>query len=279
MANSKLINNGAIGFRIWRGVFNMMKSPHNHNDIEVNFLLNGWVKYIHGGKLYEIRANEFTVFWGGIPHSVIDLEEGLTAYWITLPLEWLIKWNIPGPLIEKILSGAMVHQNANPVEITQNEISLDLWLKEFQTGTPDYFKNIELELESKFRRLSQSLQESTTSKTYFDQNIHKPFDELINYVSQNYLSIKNIEEIGQAMQLHPKYLMQMFKKHTNMNLWEYILQLRISHSQRLLITTKDKMIDICFASGFQSNSSFYYIFEKFNKGISPAKYRKNYLRL
>lgn len=279
MTNSKLIKQSSIGFKIWRGIFGLMKSPHNHNDIEINFLLNGWVKYIHGGKLYEIRSHEFTIFWGGIPHNVIAMEEGLTAYWITMPLDWLIKWNIPGQLVEKILSGEMVRQISSEEDNQHNESSLAIWLKEFQTNSEVYFKNIQLELESKFRRLSQSFQEITNDKNYFAPSIHKPFNQLITFVSQNYITIKNVEEIGEELKLHPKYLMQMFKKHTNMNLWEYILHLRVSHSQRLLITTKDKMIDICFASGFQSNSSFYYIFAKFNKGLSPAKYRKNHLKI
>ena len=279
MTIRQLKTEDAIGFKLWRGVFNKMQTPHNHNDIEINFLLSGWVRYIHGGKLYEIKAHEFTVFWGGIPHNVIDLEEGLIAYWITLPLEWLIKWNIPSQLMEKILAGEMIRQITSIEDNKHNESSLDLWLREFQTNSEVYFKNIQLELESKFRRLSQSFQENTTAKNYFSQEIHKPFNQLIKFVSQNYITIQNIEEIGKELKLHPKYLMQMFKKHTNMNLWEYILHLRVSHSQRLLITTKDKMIDICFASGFQSNSNFYYIFEKFNKGISPAKYRKNHLKI
>lgn len=275
MSNRKLISENAIGFKMWKGVFNKMKTPHNHNDIEINFLLSGWVKYIHGGKLVEIRAHEFTVFWGGIPHSVIDIEEGLVAYWITLPLEWLIKWNIPGNLLEKILSGIMVRQISNREENNYNEKLLDTWQKEFDTGEKDYFKNIHLELESKIRRLSQSFQE--TEKSLLTQSIHKPFNLLLATVNQEYLNIKNTEEIGETLNLHHKYLMQMFKKHTNMNLWEYILRLRVSHAQRLLITTKGKMIHICFASGFQSNSSFYYIFEKYNNGISPAKYRKTHL--
>lgn len=279
MSNRKLLAENAIGFKIWKGVFSKMKAPHNHNDIEINFLLNGWVKYIHGGKLYEIHDHEFTVFWGGIPHSVIEIEEGLIAYWITLPLEWLIKWNVPGPLVEKILAGEMVHHNSPGNGGKQQENSLDIWLKEYLTGSEEYFKNIQLELESTFRRLSQSFFEKKEVKNYFDQSIHKPFNNLISFISQNYLTIQNIEEISVKLKLHPKYLMQMFKKHTNMNLWDYILHLRVSHSQRLLITTNQKMIDICFASGFQSNSSFYYIFEKFNKGISPAKYRKNYMKL
>jgi AraC-like DNA-binding protein len=264
----------ALGFKIWRGVFNRMPKPHNHNDIEINFLLNGWVKYIHGGQLYEIQANEFTVFWGGIPHNVIDLEKGLEAFWITMPLDWLIKWNIPGSLTEKILSGQMIRQISKDQDSYFTGMQLDLWLKEFNMGQADYNKNILLELESKFRRICQSFEKTKNISDNMLQKFHKPLNQLLIVINENYLTLKNTDELGKQLNLHPKYLMQIFKKHTNMNLWDYILHLRVAHAQRLLITTNNKIIDICFASGFQSNSSFYYIFEKFNNGTSPAKYRK-----
>lgn len=264
----------AIGFKIWKGNFNRMPSAHNHNDIEINFLLNGSVKYIHGGQLFEIQANEFTVFWGGIPHNVIDVDENINAFWITLPLEWLIKWNIPGLLTEKILSGQMIRQSSNSQEAIFSSMQLELWLKEFNLNQADYYKNILLELESKFRRICQSFEVTKKAIDSSLQKFHKPLNQLLSVINSNYLTIENSEELGKLMNLNHKYLMQMFKKHTNMNLWDYILHLRVSHAQRLLITTNEKMIDICFASGFQSNSSFYYIFEKFNEGLSPAKYRK-----
>lgn len=264
----------SIGFKIWKGKFNRMPKPHNHNDIEINFLLNGWVKYIHGGQLYEIQANEFTVFWGGIPHNVIDLEDNLEAFWITLPLEWLIKWNIPGLLTEKILSGQMIRQISKAQETIFNSMQLEMWLKEYGMDQPDYNKNILLELECKFRRICQSFEKTKNISASGIQKFHKPLNLLLSAINTNYLTLKNADELGKLMNLNTKYLMQMFKKHTNMNLWDYILHLRISHAQRLLITSNDKIIDICFASGFQSNSSFYYIFEKFNHGTSPAKYRK-----
>ena len=58
-----------------------------------------------------------------------------------------------------------------------------------------------------------------------------------------------------------------------MTIRDYLLQYRITHAQRLLLTTDDKVIDVALASGFSSQSSFYAAFVRQVK-TTPQAFRR-----
>ncbi|PCJ62553.1 MAG: hypothetical protein COA79_03310 [Planctomycetota bacterium] len=274
MKNLKNVISQPHGFKVWKGVLKLMRVFHSHSDLEINYILNGRAKYIHGGKFYEILPNQFAIFWGGVPHSVVEVEENSETIWLTLPIEWIVTWYIKGNLIEKLLAGEMIIQPIEQKNIAYESTLLNNWVEEYNLNNNDYLKNIQLELEVKIRRLNQWLESSKYNYQLPTTTVHKNFHHLIELISNQYLTINNMDELGGQLSMHPKYLTQMFKKHTDINAWDYIVHLRIAHAQRLLITSKKKIIDICFESGFQTTSNFYSIFKKYNNETSPAAYRK-----
>jgi transcriptional regulator GlxA family with amidase domain len=69
-------------------------------------------------------------------------------------------------------------------------------------------------------------------------------------------------------------MMKLFRAHSGMSVWEYVVRMRISHAQRLLITTNEKITDIALESGFGSAAPFYSSFKKFGGGQSPRAFRQ-----
>ena len=67
--------------------------------------------------------------------------------------------------------------------------------------------------------------------------------------------------------------MNLFRKAFGTTMTAFITQHRISHAQRLLVTTDDAILDVALASGFQSLSRFNEAF-KAACGCSPRDYRK-----
>jgi transcriptional regulator GlxA family with amidase domain len=53
---------------------------------------------------------------------------------------------------------------------------------------------------------------------------------------------------------------------------EYVARLRVSHAQRLLLTSDAKILEVMLESGFRSASRFYETFAKI-AGQSPRAYR------
>jgi AraC-like DNA-binding protein len=95
------------------------------------------------------------------------------------------------------------------------------------------------------------------------------------YIAQHYQEKIQIEELAKEVGLHPNYAMSLFKKTFNLTMNDYLTQLRLSHAQRLLATTDDKVIDIALDAGYQTLSRFYVAFDK-SCGCSPGSYRREH---
>lgn len=65
-----------------------MPRPDQHNEIEVNFLPEGAVVYLLGGRRVEVTAGKLSVFWAAIPHQILSFTTK-TAYFVTtIPLSF-----------------------------------------------------------------------------------------------------------------------------------------------------------------------------------------------
>jgi transcriptional regulator GlxA family with amidase domain len=95
-----------------------------------------------------------------------------------------------------------------------------------------------------------------------------------HFIAQHYREPLTIQVIADHARLHPKYLMRVFKKQCGASIWEYLTRLRVSHAQRLLITTDLKVLDVAMESGFASVAPFYAAFSAHTPGLRPLDYRR-----
>ena len=93
------------------------------------------------------------------------------------------------------------------------------------------------------------------------------------FIAQHYREPLDVRAIADHAKLHPKYLMRVFRKQSGASIWEYLLRLRVSHAQRLLITTDLKVLDVAMESGFSSVAPFYAAFARHSAGLRPLEYR------
>ena len=98
-------------------------------------------------------------------------------------------------------------------------------------------------------------------------------DQLACYIARNYQQPLTSQSIADAIGVHPNYAMNLFRKTFGTTMTTFVTQHRISHAQRLLVTTDDAILDIALSSGFQSLSRFNEAFKK-ACGCSPREYRK-----
>ena len=80
--------------------------------------------------------------------------------------------------------------------------------------------------------------------------------------------------VAEAIGAHPKYLIQSFKRTYGIGIWDYVMRMRIAHSQRQLLTTNQPVDVVADACGFRTVSAFYRAFSRFSDGISPARFRR-----
>lgn len=104
-----------------------------------------------------------------------------------------------------------------------------------------------------------------------------PIDEkgkqLIQYVNSNYDKKLTLVELADMFHYHPCYLSVLFKKLTNFTFSDYLNNVRVRQSQRLLNETEHDITDICNRTGFCSLSHYGRVFRRL-VGVSPSEYRK-----
>ncbi|HEX2861983.1 MAG TPA: helix-turn-helix domain-containing protein, partial [Lacunisphaera sp.] len=97
-------------------------------------------------------------------------------------------------------------------------------------------------------------------------------EQMACLVAQRYTEPLTVTEISQAVKLHPNYAMGLFKRTFGTTLIDYLTHHRVSHAQRLLATTDEKIVAIAFSSGFNSISRFNEAFRR-ACGCTPREYR------
>lgn len=262
-----------MGWRVWwmRKLF-VMGRAHSHADVEINIPMHGGpLRYLQAGRIVEVPAGKIALFWGGIPHQLLSPANSCEGIWITLPLPWVLQWEIPKPFTQRLLSGDFLLGACAPEE----SAGLQRWVADFESGNAARRKVLLLEIQARLHRLAldmprrnriQSLGSSVTGEARMEAITH--------HINTHYLESVTIREIADAVDLNHRYMMRLFQAHSTMSVWEYVVRLRVSHAQRLLITTNQKITDIALDSGFGSVAPFYAAFEKFGGGKTPTAFRQ-----
>lgn len=264
----------AHGFRLWRmKASGVMDVPHTHPDIEVNFLFEGGFSYLHGGAVVPIEAGTFAVLWGGVPHQTLPpgiIGEGV---WLTLPLGWVLQWQLPRGLSDRLLRGEIIAGPPDPAD----RALLERWLADSTSGDPARRRVLQLEMEARFHRLALSMpaHQPAPGRSAGDAGAGQ-IARVTRFIAQHYREPLTVQAIADDARLHPKYLMRLFKKQCGASVWEYLTRLRVSHAQRLLITTDLKVLDVAMESGFSSVAPFYAAFAAHTPGLRPLDYRRQH---
>jgi AraC-like DNA-binding protein len=257
-----------------------MRRPDRHNEIELNLLKNGTLTYLFGGHRVTVQHDGLVVFWAAIPHQIIGFTGEPEYYVVTVPLAWFLQCRLPARLTDRLLHGQILR------DPNSGRFGIDLEL--FQTWVEDAAREaneeespIRLELHARLLRLASALPELTASgrarreKMLLGEGGLSKAEHLAAYVAQHYQDPIRAEDIANNVGLHPNYAMSLFKKTFNLTINEYLTQHRLSHAQRLLATTDDKIVDIALAVGFNTVSRFYKAFGE-SCGCSPAVYRRDH---
>lgn len=97
-------------------------------------------------------------------------------------------------------------------------------------------------------------------------------DKIVAFIRENYTSDLSREGLAAAVGLNPNYMSTLFRKYTGMKINDYINKLRIDEAVRKLSDSETKVIEIAYAVGFESLTTFNRVF-KTVMGKTPTEYR------
>jgi len=251
-----------------------MKIPHSHFDIEVNYLTRGHLTYMHGGSWYTLDPGQFTAFWAGLPHIINEQSKGTRMIWITIPFLTAMQWNLPGKFIRNLLLGRMAHYDKPFVKASVPEhLQLRQWIHELEE-VPSMHPIIVSEIELRLQRLALNWSHPTVSLSEGSHTRLETAKRIFGYATAHYAEITSVQDIAASLHLHPKYLMQCFRKYFGIRLWDYIIRMRIAKAQKLLLTTNQPITSIAFECGYNTLSAFYAAFRQHTDNLSPSRFRQ-----
>lgn len=254
-----------------------MERANRHNEIELNYVPYGTLTYLLGGSRVTVQEGCVMAFWAAIPHQVIATTAKEPYFVGTIPLAWFLQCRLPSPFIERLLHGKAVSEKDNRNAL-RDALSFEQWRKDLTTSNPDARRAVLLEIEARLLRLSAQLEKRVSrSPAALDlgASIPRKVEQMATYIARHYTERIDVDQIASAAKLHPNYAMGLFRKTFGTTLVEYLTQLRVSHAQRLLVTTDDKILNVAMNSGFSSLSRFNETFSRICS-MPPSVFRQRH---
>ena len=96
-----------------------------------------------------------------------------------------------------------------------------------------------------------------------------------DYITAHQSESVRVDDVARRVGVAPAYLQRVFKQAMGMTMVEYLNQLRVEQSKRLLMYTDEAVVDVAVACGFNSRQHFFRVFNAL-VGVSPQQYRQTH---
>jgi YesN/AraC family two-component response regulator len=227
-------------------------------------------------------ALKWTINKLNLPLQVIhECQNGLEALdWIKMNEVDLILTDIRMP----VMDGLSLVKELSTLNGTYEVIVISVH-DEFQfiqqamrSGVTDYLLKPIEENEIKIcleKWLNKKSNEGNTSKQMLAEKENLPLstiDRILDYIEKTPLDQITLKEAAESIHINPSYLSQLFKQQLNKKFVDYITELRIEESKRLLQNTTLRMSEIAERVGYSDLAYFSNNFKKI-VGSSPSEYR------
>jgi AraC family transcriptional regulator, melibiose operon regulatory protein len=248
-----------------------------HSHIEINLIRKGSVTYCHGGTEVRATAGRLVTFWAAIPHQIVGATADAEYYGMTLPLTWFLLCRFPEGFAHLVLNGQVL---LDPQEVALDFDTFERWTADLRQQEAARQRMVLLEAEARLLRFAVALgthYPATDPRRRVtvacDRNSVDRIRQMLCFIAQNYTEQLTFELISKSVGFHPNYAMNLFRKTFGTTLVQYVTCHRVSHAQRLLATSDQKVVDVALSSGFNSLSRFNDAFKK-TCGCSPREYRE-----
>jgi len=97
-------------------------------------------------------------------------------------------------------------------------------------------------------------------------------EDTIAYINDHLTDPLTLKDLSDQASLSPFYFSRLFKKESGFSPHEYVIAARVNNAKFLLKSSDTSIKDICYSTGFASESSFCTTFKKVT-GTTPSEYR------
>lgn len=273
--------------RIIRRTFNEKTTDgpvHQHDSIEIGYVVEGTAKQRMMGKEHLFQAGDFWIIDRNCYHS--DVYENKDLFMVTIGVATEIfdsafVQNIGEPNLQKFLSLALKEQKQNYQFLHfrpkhQNAgggVVMERFLSELvhrEVGYKDIAKGL-------LARLFSSLvmeYEFTMNGMERDKVNELVCAEIEQYIKDHYQTV-TVAELKEQFHYHGDYYNRILKRYTGKSFVEYLTDVRVDKSVHFLRETDLSVEEISAEIGYTGQTGFYKIFKN-RYGMTPGKFRVFY---
>lgn len=252
---------------------------HYHDCYELYYLYSGERYYFIQDKTYHVTSGSFVLINPNEIHRTGNLgnfgyDRMLIHFSKELLEEYLAVDSSLNPyqtLEEKIHIITMEPQEQNLVEMLLHAMETEY--KSNHQRENSYIKLTLLQLLLFLNHCKPGQQDAALTKLGNTQNT---MFEILGYINNNYFENLTLESISARYYLSTFYFSRTFKEATGFHFVEYLNNVRIKESKKLLLNTGLSINEIATAVGFNSTTHFGRVFKQIT-GCSPSAYKKNEL--
>lgn len=256
----------------------VMRAPHWHAQVEVNYIVRGWVNYRMCGHQVRLNEGDMALFWGGLPHQLDDAADDVVYAGGHLPLVHFFRLRLPQDIQSKLMQGATLVTQATDASDTLN---FARWNDYARSGDPMKAGMAVDELLLRIERMRFDPFTVIPGHADIANSVEGPdlhsspiVVRICDFIAENFREEIDSADIAEAANVHPKYAMNVFKKSTGMTLNDYVNLMRLSYAQALLMQDDANVLQVAMDSGFGSLSAFNKSFRKI-AGMSPTDFRRD----
>ena len=241
-----------------------MPAPHMHSQIELNFVLDGAMTYWFDGRELTVDAGRLCLFWGMVPHQVIDRAEPTRFVCLYVPMSVFLGLPALSRFRDAVFRGAVIE--ATQLTPWDRDIFLR-WREELLSGDETLTEIIRNELTARVLRIERDgwrdLREAGSAiPSLAPQDAARigHVERMLRLVAERAHEPISAEDVAGATGLHPNYAMTLFRRSVGQTINQAIVRHRLDTAQSLLISTDRTITEIAYGAGFGSVSRFYEAF-------------------
>ncbi|WP_214628879.1 AraC family transcriptional regulator [Paenibacillus agaridevorans] len=251
---------------------------HYHASLEIGCCVSGEGEFYFGSKKYVVAPGDIFIVNHTERHIACSAEHNPSSYLFLnfdpgLLLEederLLLPFSIPSERFQNLIPSDSALATAIWPLMQSIWMELDRKLEGYQMMAKGLLLQIVSHLlrscstdipPSEWREITDSFSNFRIISAYMQEHFNEPLD---------------LEQLARMLHLSSSRVSRMFQEVLGRGFKDYLLLLRLAEARRLLVRTDMPVTEVCFASGFQSVSSFYRLFAG-AEGISPMAYRNKY---
>jgi len=168
-------------------------------------------------------------------------------------------------LLLTAIDESLIHPSI--VMIEQDRIQYWLnWVEDFET-----WSQLETQMRGvirgsiKTKQYIQELKQSQLSQSWLERVQH--------IIDRDDTGEMNLDQVAEAVNIHPVTLSRMFKQHYGMNFSKYVTRKKMERAHQLLLQSDMKIVEIMFSIGYSDERYFRNIFKR-EFGVTPSELRK-----